>query len=147
MRGNHVTAIRTWARTLALAAVALLAGGRAEALDYPTRPVTIIVPYAPGGATDIVARVIADYLRGKLGQNFVVENKPGAFGILAIQEMVKAKADGYTMMVGNVSTNAITPILFPKRMQLDYEKSVVPVTELITLPAFFFASANDFPPT
>ena len=75
------------------------------------------MPYAPGGATDITARLFGEQLKNILGQQFVVENKPGAFGILAIEEMARAKPDGYTLMIGNVSTNAITPVLFKKQVQ------------------------------
>src|SRR5215211_7138138 len=99
--------------SLLLAAVLLACAGTAHAQDkYPSKPVKIVVPYAPGGATDIISRVVGEQLRQMLGQSFVVENKPGAFGILAIEEMARARPDGYTLMVGNVSTNAITPVLF-----------------------------------
>jgi tripartite-type tricarboxylate transporter receptor subunit TctC len=104
------------------------------------------VPYAPGGATDIVARILGEQLRAQLGQSFVVENKPGAFGILAIEEMARAKPDGYTLMIGNVSTNAITPILFPKKFSIDYAKDVVPVARLVDIPAFIVVTTKDFPP-
>src|SRR5271165_6313458 len=73
---------------------------------YPSKPVKIIVPYAPGGATDIVARILADQMGKSLGQSFYVENKPGAFGIIAVEDMARSPADGYTLMIGNVSTNA-----------------------------------------
>ena len=79
---------------------------------YPSKPVKIVVPYAPGGATDITSRLFGEQMRQSLGQQFVVENKPGAFGILAIEEMARSRPDGYTLFVGNVSTNAITPVLF-----------------------------------
>ncbi len=93
-----------------------LAGAPAGAQDkYPSKPVRILVPYAPGGATDIVSRALGEQLRQILGQPFVTENKPGAFGIVAIEEMARAKPDGYTLMIGNVSTNAITPVLFEKK--------------------------------
>src|SRR5215475_13072333 len=91
-------------------------GVTAAAQDkYSWRPVKIVVPYAPGGATDITARLFGEQMRQSLGQQFVVESKPGAFGILAIEEMARSKPDGYTLMVGNVTTNAITPVLFPKK--------------------------------
>ena len=82
---------------------------------YPSRPIKVIVPYAPGGATDIVARIVGDEFQKITGQGFVVLNKPGAFGMLAIDEMVKSSPDGYTLMIGNVSTNAITPIIYAKK--------------------------------
>src|ERR1700741_2403766 len=90
-----------------------IAAWPAQAQDaYPSRMVKIIVPYGPGGATDIVARVLADQLKNKFGQAFVIENKPGGYGIIALQELARSAPDGYTLMIGNVSTNAITPILF-----------------------------------
>ncbi|HXX08740.1 MAG TPA: tripartite tricarboxylate transporter substrate binding protein [Pseudolabrys sp.] len=133
---------------LALLAALVLSAGAAMAQDkYPSRPVKVIVPYAPGGSTDIVARILGDEFQKITGQGFVVLNKPGAFGMLAIDEMVKAPADGYTLMIGNVSTNAITPIIYAKKMSADYAKSVVAVTNLIDVPAFLLVTtANDFPP-
>src|SRR5499427_3644238 len=94
-------------------ALCLALAGAAFAQDkYPSKPVKVLVPYAPGGATDIITRVVGEQLRQSLGQPFVVENKAGAFGLLALEEMAKSRPDGYTLMVGNVSTNAITPVLF-----------------------------------
>ncbi len=114
---------------------------------YPNRPVKVIVPYAPGGATDIVARIVGDEFQKITGQAFVVLNKPGAFGLIAIEEMAKSAPDGYTLMLGNVSTNAITPIIYAKKLSSDYGKSVVAVTNLIDVPAFLLVTtANDFPP-
>jgi tripartite-type tricarboxylate transporter receptor subunit TctC len=131
----------------ALAAPALVGFAQgAYAAGYPASTVTILVPYAPGGASDIVARVVADQLRQSLKQNFIVENKPGAFGILAIQELARAQPDGYTLMIGNVSTNAITPILFPTKMGIDYAKTVIPVTELANLPSYLLGTTTNFPP-
>ena len=113
---------------------------------YPDRPIKVLVPYAPGGATDITARIVGDQIQKITGQPFVVLNKPGAFGLLAIDEMVKAAPDGYTIMIGNVSTNAITPILYKEKMNFDYNKRVTAVTNLIDVPAFMLVTtANDFP--
>src|SRR5262247_2393457 len=100
-----------------LAALCLALGAvTASAQDkYPSKPVKIVVPYAPGGATDITSRLFGEQMRQILGQQFVVENKPGAFGVLAIEEMARSKPDGYTLFVGNVSTNAITPVLFKQK--------------------------------
>ncbi|MET0874622.1 MAG: tripartite tricarboxylate transporter substrate binding protein [Pseudolabrys sp.] len=128
------------------AALALSVGMATAEDQYPSRPVKVIVPYAPGGATDIVARIVGDAFQKVTGQPFVVLNKPGAFGMLAIDEMVKAAPDGYTVMIGNVSTNAITPIIYANKMSFDYAKSVVAVTNLIDVPAFLLVTtANDFP--
>ena len=108
------------------------------------KPVKIVVPYAPGGATDIVTRIVAEQMRQSLGQSFVVENKPGAFGIVAIQEMMNARPDGYTLMIGNVSTNAITPVIVPERLKINYSRDVAPVTNLIDIPAFLVVTTTNF---
>jgi tripartite-type tricarboxylate transporter receptor subunit TctC len=134
---------------LILLSAACLALGMASAPaqdKYPSRPIKVIVPYAPGGATDIVARIVGDEMNKLTGQGFVVLNKPGAFGMLAIDELVKSEPDGYTLMIGNVSTNTITPILYANKMNSDYSKSVAAVTNLVDVPAFFVvATANGFP--
>ena len=82
-------------------------------------------------------------LKNILGQQFVVENKPGAFGILAIEEMARSKPDGYTLMVGNVSTNAITPVLFKKKFNIDFEKDVVSVSRLDIYPSFLIVDHHE----
>ena len=120
------------------------ASGAACAQDkYPAKPVKIVVPYAPGGATDIVARILSEQLRQSLGQSFVVENKPGANGIVAINELVNSRPDGYTLMIGNVTTNAITPVLTPGKVP-NYDKKVAPVTNLVDIPAFLLATTTNF---
>ena len=132
---------------LLLAALLSVAAGAAfgQSSDkYPSHPVKIIVPYAPGGATDIVARILADQLSKSFGQQFYVESKPGAFGMLAIEEMVKSPADGTTLMIGNVSTNAITPIIYASKMSFDYMKEVVPITNVVDIPAFLVATKKNF---
>jgi tripartite-type tricarboxylate transporter receptor subunit TctC len=126
---------------LCLAVTGLAAGAQDK---FPSKPVKMIVPYAPGGATDIVARIVGEQMRASLGQSFVVENKPGAFGIIAIEEMVRARPDGYTLQVGNVSTNAITPVIVPEKMKINYERDVVPVTNLIDVPAFLVVTTTNF---
>ena len=120
------------------------ANGAACAHDkYPAKPVKIVVPYAPGGATDIVARILSEQLRQSLGQSFVVENKPGANGIVAINELVNSRPDGYTLMIGNVTTNAITPVLTPGKVT-NYDKKVAPVTNLVDIPAFLLVTTTNF---
>jgi tripartite-type tricarboxylate transporter receptor subunit TctC len=132
---------------LLVSALCLAVTGAANAQDkYPSKPVKVLVPYAPGGATDIITRVVGDQLRQSLGQPFVVENKAGAFGMLALEEMAKSRPDGYTLMVGNVSTNAITPVLFKDKLKIDFAKDVVSVTRVATLPSFFIATTKDFTP-
>jgi tripartite-type tricarboxylate transporter receptor subunit TctC len=133
---------------LGLALLCLVCGGvTASAQDkYPSRPVKVVVPYAPGGASDITARLFGEQMRQSLGQQFVVENKPGAFGILAIEEMARSKPDGYTLMVGNVTTNAITPVLFAKKFSINFEKDVVSVSRLAIYPSFLLTTTQNFEP-
>lgn len=138
---KRLTAILLSAACLALGMAAASAQDK-----YPNRPLKVLVPYAPGGATDITARIVGDEFQKITGQGFVVLNKPGAFGLLAIEELVKSAPDGYTLMIGNVSTNTITPILYKNKMSYDYTKSVTAVTNLVDVPAFLLVTtANDFP--
>src|SRR3954453_8577434 len=137
-------------KRLAMLTAGLLLGlsvAAAQAQEkYPSRTIRIVVPYAPGGATDIVGRIVGDEMQKLSGQAVIVLNKPGAFGMIAIDEVVKAAPDGYTVMVGNVSTNAITPVIYASKMNYDYTKKVVAVTNLVDIPAFFaVTTANDFP--
>src|SRR5712692_6401416 len=115
---------------IAACGLALGASAAAAQATFPTKPIRIIVPYAPGGLTDVVARHYAEQLRKSLGQNVLVENKPGASGIIAIEEMARAKPDGYTIMVGNISTNCLTPVLLAKRLHIDYDKDVQIIARL-----------------
>jgi tripartite-type tricarboxylate transporter receptor subunit TctC len=123
-----------------------LGGGSAFAQGaYPNKMIRVLIPYAPGGLTDVVARYYGDYLRKTLGQNVLVENKAGASGIIAIEEMARAKPDGYTIMVGNISTNCLTPVLLAKRMHIDYDRDVQIIARLADTPVFFMATTSNFP--
>ena len=82
---------------------------------YPTKPVKLVVGFAAGGGTDVFARVLAQGLSAQLGQTFVIDNKPGAGGVLASQSMAQAASDGYTLLMGSTSTQAIAPLLYAKR--------------------------------
>ena len=78
--------------------------------NYPSRPITLIVPYAAGGSIDLVARILAEGLTARLGQTVVVDDKPGGNGVIGIREAMKAKPDGYTLQMGAVGAN-VTPAL------------------------------------
>jgi len=111
-----------------LAAVCAVAAGPAFAQDkWPQKPITYIVPFPPGGTTDILARAIAVKLGPALGTTIVVENKPGAGGNIGSDFVAKAKPDGYTILGGTISSHAINPSIYPK-MPYDAVKSFQPIT-------------------
>src|SRR3981081_2529640 len=130
-----------------LAIIAAVLAPAAQAQDkYPSKPVKVEVPFGAGSATDIVIRIVGDQMRHELGQQIVVENKPGAFGILAIEEMVKARPDGYTLQVGNPGTNVLTPIIYKDKFKIDYDKEVLMVSRLGEVPLILAATTKDFAP-
>jgi tripartite-type tricarboxylate transporter receptor subunit TctC len=96
-----------WLATLALAVLSLSAAGPAAAVDYPAHPVTMIVPFPAGGATDTLARFLGEQLRGSLGQTIVIENVGGAAGSLGVGRAVRAAADGYTLSIGTSTTHML----------------------------------------
>jgi tripartite-type tricarboxylate transporter receptor subunit TctC len=108
---------------------------------YPGRPVKMLVPYAPGGATDIIARIVAAKLTESLGQSFVVENKPGANGNLALEATARATPDGYTLLVGNVSTNTINETVYAKELTIKPTHDLIGVTKLVEIPHIVVANA------
>jgi len=121
----------------------MLLAAPATAQDtYPTRPVKILVPYAPGGATDIIARIVAQRLTESLGQTFLVENRPGANGNLALEATAKAAPDGYTLLVGNVSTNAINESIYARQLSIRPSRDLAAVTKLVEIPHIVVANAG-----
>src|SRR5215467_12550572 len=138
--------MRRWGRGVVRAFCLVVIAAQAQAQTYPSKPVRIIVPYAPGGLTDVVARLYSEQLRQSLGRGVFVENKPGASGIIAIEEMARAKPDGHTLMIGNISTNGLTPVLLAKKTKIDYEQDVQIVSPLADVPVFFLATTTNFPP-
>jgi len=140
--GRVQRAARFLPGTIALAALtcSALPAAAQSADQYPSRPVKIIVPYAPGGATDIIARHLASKLNEMFGQGFIVENRPGASGNIALDAVAKSAPDGYTLFVGNVSTNAINENLFANTMQSRPSRDLVGVTKLVEIPHLVAAS-------
>ncbi len=107
----------------------------AQAQSYPSKPIRMVVGFPPGGGTDVVARIITPRLSENLGQPVVIENRPGATGTVAAGMVAKSPADGYTLMMGHVSVNAIAPSLFPN-LQYDVIRDFAPITLAASVPHF-----------
>jgi len=123
-----------WRAVLGLAALVAAATGAAQAQDaYPTRPIRLVVPFPAGGSTDIVARLVASRMSEGLGQQIVVENQGGAGGNLGTGNVAKAAPDGYTILMGTVSTHALNAALY-KKLPFDPVKSFAPVSLLVSVP-------------
>jgi len=142
--------VKTFSKTLFFATALWGAGAgegyaQQEAPAWPRRTVHLIVPFALGGATDIVARILAPALGETLAQPFVVENRPGAAGNIGVELVVRASPDGYTVLVGNISTNAINPTAFAATLKFDPAKELTPVTLLASVPNVLVSGAA-FPP-
>ncbi|HEY1543992.1 MAG TPA: tripartite tricarboxylate transporter substrate binding protein [Xanthobacteraceae bacterium] len=129
-------------RTLLLLGAALAASiAGAKAQSYPTRPIHIIAPYAPGGIADIAARLIGQKLTDAWGQQVVVENRPGANGFLGVTAVTRAQPDGYTLLVATVGDVTINPYLF-KHVPYDVAHDLVPITMLSDTPTVLAANIN-----
>src|SRR5216117_1942436 len=129
---------------LATASVSLalaLFAGAAIAQGYPAKPIRMIVPFPPGGGTDIAARTIANMLSGTVKWTFVVENKPGAGGNLGVEQAVKSPADGYTLVIGQTSNLAINPALHAK-LPYDPLRDLIPVALIVSAPVVFVVAAS-----
>jgi tripartite-type tricarboxylate transporter receptor subunit TctC len=119
------------ATTLSAAALAPLAV-RAFAQDYPTKPVRIVVPYPAGGPTDVAARILAQEFQKRMGQSFMVDNRPGAGGMLGAAEVARAAPDGYNLLV-NASAHVIYPAIF-KVVKYDVLADFTPISQLVEVP-------------
>jgi tripartite-type tricarboxylate transporter receptor subunit TctC len=117
----------------ALVAIACLAPAPAFAQAYPDKPVRVIVGFSPGGFTDVLGRLVAQKLQERLGQPFVVENKPGAAGTIAADAVAKSKPDGYTLLMGHSNSNSIAPALYPK-LPYDVNKDFTPIVMVASTP-------------
>ena len=97
-----------------IAAILATAVSVAQAQTYPTKPIRLVVPFAPGGSSSIIARAFTAEMSKGLGQQFVVENKPGGGGNVAMDDVARAEPDGYTLIIGHIGTLAVNPFMFSK---------------------------------
>lgn len=104
---------------------------------WPSRPVTIVVPFSAGGSADLIARLLAQHLQAKFGGSFVIENKGGAGGSLGAGYAAKSAPDGYTLFIGTVSTNAINPFLY-SNLPFNVERDFQPISRIVQLPNLMF---------
>ena len=123
-------------RVLALAAMAaaicIVFNGTALAQTYPSRPITIIVPFAAGGPNDALARMLAEQMRGALGRPVIIENVPGANGSVEVGRVVRAAPDGYTLSIGSMSSHVFNGAVY--RLSYDLIKDLEPISPLVGEP-------------
>src|SRR6185369_15377965 len=117
----------------ALAAFTLVAGSAAAQSSWPTKPVRIVVPFAPGGTTDILARAVAPELSKAFGRQFIVDNRAGAGGNVGAEIVARSPNDGYTLLMGTVGTHGINRALYPK-LPYDPIKDFAPITLVAAVP-------------
>jgi len=119
-----------------LAFVLALAASPASAQSYPTKPIRLVVPFAPGGSSTLVARFMSEEMAKGLGTSFVIENKPGGGGNIAMQEVARAAPDGYTLIIGHVGSLAMNPYMY-ERLPYDVDKDFAAVSLLAIVPNIF----------
>ena len=125
----------------ACAVIGALIAGAAQAQTYPNKPIRLLVPFAPGGSSDIVSRSFAAEMAKTLGQTVVVESKPGGAGNIAMMEAKGSLPDGYTIILGHVGTLAVNPAMFAK-LPYDPVKDFVPITLLAKVPSLLVVNAE-----
>jgi tripartite-type tricarboxylate transporter receptor subunit TctC len=135
--------MKTLLRALAAASLVVLSSVAPALAAYPEKPVTIIVPFPPGGSTDMVARAIAPHLQSKLGQPFVVDNRAGATGAIGATAVKNAAPDGYTFLVASIGVYAVNPFI-QKKLSYDPVKELDPITVVVRAPNVL-VTRPDFP--
>lgn len=135
---THTISRHTLWRSLAALLLATASTLAAAQSPWPTKPVTIIVPFVPGGGTDLGARLMAQKLSTRWGQSVVVDNRGGAGGVVGADAVARARPDGYTLLVGNLGTQSINPVLY-KKLPYDPDKAFAPVSLIAELPFFVLA--------
>ena len=143
---NHKTHSARRPTLSVMSATVLLAIGAIDTAqaqtDYPNKPVRLVVPYAPGGATDVIGRVLAKQLSDSVGQQFVVDNRAGAGGSLGAGQVAKSTADGYTLLMGAFTSHTINAALTPAVTPFDIHKSFSHISVVGTVPLVFVVNPN-----
>jgi len=127
-------------RHLVVALAVALSGGSALAQAWPSKPISLVVPFPPGGTTDVLARSLAEKLTQSLGQTVIVENKPGAGATLGADYVVKSKPDGYTLLVGAVHHTIASSVY--KKLPYDFQKDLAPITTIALVPNVLVVNAS-----
>jgi tripartite-type tricarboxylate transporter receptor subunit TctC len=139
MKHHSINTTRRTVLALATAAFGAAMLGSASAQDFPTKPITIVVPFSAGGTTDILARILAQSLQAELQQPIVVDNRAGAGGNIGTQAVARAQPDGYTLLLGTVGTHAINAALY-KKLGFDPVKDFAPLTRVANVPNLLVAN-------
>jgi tripartite-type tricarboxylate transporter receptor subunit TctC len=131
--------MRRLKRLLSAAALAFAAGAGAQ--DYPAKPIRVLVPFAPGGAVDTTARILAQKMTERLGWQFVVDNRPGGNGFIATTAVAKAAPDGYTLLMAHTGEFAVNPAVFAS-VPYELDRDFVPITMVTDAPMLYLANSR-----
>ena len=137
---THSPPRRTMLAASSIALFAALASGGVLAQAFPAKPISLVVPFPPGGTTDVLARALAERLAPALGQPVIVENKPGAGATIGADHVVKAKADGHVLLVGAVHHTIASSVF--KKLPYDFQKDLAPITTIAMAPNVLVVNAN-----
>jgi tripartite-type tricarboxylate transporter receptor subunit TctC len=138
MQHVHTLTRRHLVQAIALAVA--MSGGNAMAQAWPSKPISLVVPFPPGGTTDVLARALGEKLTQSLGQTVIVENKPGAGATLGADYVVKSKPDGYTLLVGAVHHTIASSVY--KKLPYDFQKDLAPITTIALVPNVLVVNAS-----
>ena len=125
--------MKTCTRMALLIAVACTTGAATAADDFPTKQIKIVVPYAPGGTTDVLARLLGQRMASDLGQPVIIDNRPGAGEAIGAGVAAKSPADGYTLLLSTMNTQAINPVLYPK-LSVNASKELTAIGRVADVP-------------
>ena len=134
-------AVRIGSCRVVLVLAAVLAATGAQAQAFPSKPMRFVIPYAPGGLPDVMARLVAQKVAESVGQTVTVENRAGASGIIAVEFVARSEADGHTLLVGDIAQYALNPALRPN-LSYDMLRDFTPVTQAVRGPLFLMANAS-----